>query len=88
MADPQEFARRVSDDEDFIALKRFGYSVASLRERYPDGCPNHIIASALLVTEEGVDQLWDSAVAHLREILGTGPGRPPGAPRSPAKGLG
>ena len=70
MADPLDLVRKVKEDKDFIALKRFGYSLTDLRDRYPDGCPNHIIASALLVTEDEVEQLWLTAVKHLQGLLG------------------
>lgn len=61
---------KVENDPDFIALRRFDYSLAKLLERYPDGCPDRIIASALGLTEEQVVELYETAVARLRLIVG------------------
>ncbi len=49
-----EMRRKLESDPDFIALKRYNYSLLQLEERYPDGsCPDHVIGAAL-----GHDELW------------------------------
>lgn len=70
MIDKADFERRLREDRDFIALKRFDYSLVNLRKKYPDGCPDHVIASALQVPEDEVEALYQSAVARLRGALG------------------
>lgn len=60
----------IETDEDFVFLKRYDYSLAKLLERYPDGCPDRIIAAALMVTEDDVAQMWDRIVEKLRNAMG------------------
>jgi hypothetical protein len=67
---PAEARRKVENDPDFIALKRFEYSLGKLVERYPDGCPDRIIAAALLMAEGNIEEMYQTAVAKLRIIMG------------------
>lgn len=57
-------------DPDWIALKRFDYSLAALLERYPEGCPRKVIASALMVNEDEVQELYEEAISELRTLMG------------------
>jgi hypothetical protein len=59
----------LNTDDDFVAIKRFDFSLARLLERYPDGAPNSVIASALMIDEEDVEPLYESIVNKLREIM-------------------
>lgn len=68
-----EQKKRVAEEPDYVALKRFDYSLAKLLERYPDGCPDKVIAQALLVSEEEVEELYQTAIARLRIIMGVEP---------------
>lgn len=70
MNDPQTLANRVLTEPDFIAIKRFGYDLDTLAAKYPDGAPDHVIATALLVAEEDVEQIWLNAVTNLKALLG------------------
>jgi hypothetical protein len=67
---PLEAKRRVETDPDFIYLKRFDFSMKLLLERYPDGCPDKVIASALMLPEHEVEELYQKAIARLRIIMG------------------
>jgi hypothetical protein len=67
---PIEAKKRVETDPDYIALGRFDYSLEKLLERYPDGCPDRIIAAALLIGEHEVEELYQKAIARLRLIMG------------------
>lgn len=62
--------KRVNEDQDFVALKRFDYSLEALLERYPDGCPDRVIAQALLISEPEVEELYQETVLKLRSIMG------------------
>ncbi|NDC25889.1 MAG: hypothetical protein EB078_08575 [Proteobacteria bacterium] len=68
---PTENKKRLENDPDFIAIKRFDYSLKKLLIRYPEGCPDRIIANALLITEEDVEDLYSSTVLKLRKMMGT-----------------
>lgn len=62
--------QRIMQDRDFIALKRFDYSLAKMVERYPEGAPDHVIAEALMMSEAEVEETYEKAVAKLRMIMG------------------
>ncbi len=59
----------LESDEDYVALKRFGYSLKQTLERYPDGLPTHLIAQALKMDEEEVEDRYEAIVAQLRELM-------------------
>lgn len=60
---------KVESDPDYIALKRFGFSLDKLFKRYPEGCPNHIVSAALLLTEEEIEVRYQSIISKLRKEL-------------------
>ena len=65
-----EVKNKIKEDEDFVYVKRFDYSLSKLLERYPEGCPNRVIAQALMVTEDDVDAMYNDIVAKLRGRIG------------------
>lgn len=65
MSDP-----RIDTDPDYIALKRFDYSLQKALERYPDGLPAPLVAQALDTSESGVQAEYTILVARIREALG------------------
>jgi hypothetical protein len=67
---PIETQKRLEAEPDFVALKRFDYSLDKVLERYPNGCPTRIIAQALLMTEEEVEAAYERVVEKLRKGLG------------------
>ena len=60
---------RVEAEPDFILLKRFQYSMAALLKKYPDGCPDPIIAQALGISVEEVEVMFQAAALKIRAIL-------------------
>lgn len=66
----EEFKRRIREDKDFIAIKRFEFSLDKLIERYSDGVPVRLIAQALGMTEEEVEKLYQVVLVKLREKIG------------------
>lgn len=66
-----EMKKRVLEDDDFVALKRFEYSMKNLMARYPDGVPNdRIIAQAMMLTEDELTEVYDSIVEKLKKGFG------------------
>ncbi len=66
----EEALERIQNDPDFVALKRFDYSLTKLLQRYPEGVPNNkLIAQALMITEDDVDKLYNDVVELLRARL-------------------
>jgi hypothetical protein len=66
----QQAKTLIESDEDFVYSKRSNYSIAELMKRHPDGCPNRIIASVLMVTEDDVDEWYARIVTKLRNAMG------------------
>lgn len=60
---------KIYTDPDYIALKRFDYSLAKLLERYPDGASDKIIAQALKIEESEVEELYQEIVEKLRRVM-------------------
>lgn len=67
--DEKDVRRRLETEEDFINLKRFGFSIREVMKRYPDGVPDRIIAQALGISEEEVEARYGEIVAQLRETM-------------------
>lgn len=64
-----ETKAKLENEEDFINLKRFEYSLQQLMERYPEGCPDKIIAKALMIPEEEVEKLYQEIAQKLHELI-------------------
>ena len=60
------------ESPDFVALKRFDFSLARVCERYPDGAPDHVVAQALMVTEDEVEGLYQEIAVKMRHLMGVG----------------
>lgn len=65
----EDMRKKLLTDRDFIALKRFDFSVTKLVEKYPNGVPEKLIAAALLMTEEEVEEMYQKVVAKLRRKM-------------------
>lgn len=63
----------IDTDPDYISSKRFDYSLEKLLERYPDGCPDRVIASVLLIEEQEVEQYYVRIVEKLRRMMKVDP---------------
>lgn len=61
--------KMISTDPDYISSKRFDYSLEKLLERYPDGCPDRVIASVLMIDETEVEQSYARIVEKLRKMM-------------------
>ncbi len=64
-----ETARLIAEDPDFVALPRYGNSLAQVIERYPDGAPLHVVAKALQMREDEAEDLEALIIAKLREEM-------------------
>lgn len=69
MKNKEKILEKIHKDEDFINLKRFDYSLNQLLKRYPDGAPNKVIALALDIPEEEVENIYKKIVENLREKM-------------------
>lgn len=57
-------------DPDWVNFKRCGNSLSKMLERYPNGCPVHVIASALMLSEEEVQELHIQLIQYLKQCVG------------------
>lgn len=64
-----EARERIATEPDFIFLKRFDYSLASLVQKHPGGVSNRVVAAALMVTETDVDDIYENIILKLRDIM-------------------
>jgi len=64
-----EARERIASEPDFIFLKRFDYSLASLVQKHPGGVSNRVVAAALMVTEDDVDDIYENIILKLRDIM-------------------
>ncbi len=60
---------KTETDPDYILIKRFDYSLAELLKKHPEGVEDRVIAEALGLSEEQVEQLYQSAVVKLRNSM-------------------
>lgn len=60
---------RLDTDRDYILLKRFDYSLEKLLRRYPDGAPDEVIAQALGIKPEEVEEIYQNLVLKIRAGL-------------------
>ena len=60
----------LATDPNFITINRYKNSIEVLEQRYPDGCPDHLIALALGITEEEVEIRYQEIVSCLRSKIG------------------
>ena len=66
----EEIRYRVDTEDDFIALKRFDYSLKALMLRYPDGIPSdRLIAQALAISEEELESIYEGVVKKLKTLF-------------------
>lgn len=62
--------KKINTEEDFIHCPRMGNSLEKYMSRYPEGVDNEKIAKVLLMEEEEVEEVFQSAVRKLRAEMG------------------
>lgn len=62
----------IMTDERFVYAKRYNYDIEEMLLRYPESCPDHVIAAALMITEDDVEEVYERIVLKLRELMGVG----------------
>lgn len=65
--DRDDIKKRIRDEEDYIRSPKFGNSLVRLKAKNPEGIEDALIAKVLMLTEEEVQEIYDDAVAMLRE---------------------
>lgn len=65
----QELLEAIHNKPNFVALRRYGNDIRRLMRRYPNGCPDHIIATGLMIDETDVQEIYDSIVAKMQVLM-------------------
>ena len=67
----EEIMEKILNDPDFVNARRFSNSLTLLEARYKDedGCPDHVIASALGISEAQLETAYQGIVEKLRDIM-------------------
>ena len=69
MPSTEETRKLIDTSPDFVNAPRFGNSLNKLLEKYPDGAPDRVVAQALMMTQEEVDELLKRVLYKLRTHL-------------------
>jgi hypothetical protein len=64
-----EARERIAVEPNFIFLKRFDYSLTTLVDKHPGGVSDRVIAAALMITEDDVQDIYEDIILKLRDIL-------------------
>ena len=62
--------RRLQEDPDFVASKRYNHSLKEMEDRYPEFAPDNVIATVLMLSEDEVATLYEALVARFRDLMG------------------
>lgn len=65
----EQMRNLIDNDSDWIAVKRFDFSLRKLLDRYPDGVPNRVIAQALQMSEENIEEMYQKLLVKLRNKM-------------------
>ena len=55
---------------DYVVFKRYNNSLKLLEKRYPDGCPDHVVAQAVGMNEAELSLKYLEIVARLKSLMG------------------
>ena len=68
----EHIEERLKNDVDFIDSPRYNYSIGVLLKKHPEGVENTVIAKALHMTADEVEEAYLSAVKKLQKIMKVG----------------
>jgi hypothetical protein len=69
--DDNEIRDRVNNDPEFVNIKRYNYSIENLLARYQDSSiPDRVVAQALALTEQELEDEFARLVEKLRNKMG------------------
>jgi hypothetical protein len=70
MSDKTKLKKKVESDPDYVYCPRLGNSLRIFLEKYPEGIENTKIAKILLIDEEEVEGIFQSALVKIRKSMG------------------
>lgn len=66
----KEIREKLLKDPKFVNSKRFDFDINKVLERYPDGCPDHVLASLLQLEIDDLEELHEEIISKLRREMG------------------
>lgn len=66
----KDIRSKLLTDPHFVNSKRFNYDIENVLNRYPDGCPEHVIASLLQIELDDISEIYEEIVLKLRKEMG------------------
>jgi hypothetical protein len=67
--DKSSIKKRIEEEEDYIYCPRLGNSLSTLIDKNPDGVDDERIMKVLLMDEDELQEVYDSALNKLRKTL-------------------
>lgn len=61
---------KMNTEPDFIYMNRYGNSINKLLQRYPEGCPDHIIAASFEINEVELEKRFQQIISTLQIRMG------------------
>ena len=68
--DKNKIKEKIENDPDFINYPKFGNSLRKALESNPDGIKDETMQKMLLMTQEEIDNAYNSAMIKIRDHLG------------------
>lgn len=69
-ADRSEMKKRILEDKDYVRSPKFSNSLTKFLQKNPDSIvEDKTIARLLMIPEEEVEEIYEEAVAKLRESM-------------------
>jgi hypothetical protein len=67
--DKSDILKKIQQDEDYIRCPKFSNSLNKFLAKFSDGVEDSTIARLLMIPESEVQEIYDEAVAKLREEM-------------------
>jgi hypothetical protein len=67
--DKNDIQKKIKQEEDYIRCPKFSNSLNKFLAKFSDGVEDSTIARLLMISEEEVQEIYNEAVAKLREEM-------------------
>ena len=64
-----DMMEKIKYNPDYIAIRRFDYSLIKLLDRFENGVPDHVLENALNLEHDEAEELYKEIVAKLQKVL-------------------
>lgn len=67
---PEEKIKKINEDPNWVNAKRYNYDLKTMISRFPEGCPDRVIANVLGLSDEELQSKYLEALVKLRKSMG------------------